>query len=271
MTLISSLVQWTRPHLFTQGLKLCRTLALLITTSVLAASLGTAASAQDLDKEAIGAIVKEYLLENPEVIRDAMAELERREQEAEEMSRQKVVGDPASPLFDSEYQVVLGNPEGDVTLVEFFDYNCGYCKRAYSDLARLLDEDKNLKVVLKEFPVLGQGSAEAARVAVAVNKVAPEKYADFHQNLLLSRGQANHASSLEAATDLGISKDELDIVVKSDLANRTVGEVYELAEQLGLTGTPSYVVGNEVIPGAIGYAALKEKIDAIRSCGQTSC
>ncbi|NVK35032.1 MAG: DsbA family protein [Rhodobacteraceae bacterium] len=238
---------------------------------VMMSALTLPATAQTLDKGAIGEIVRDYLLENPEVVRDALIELDRREKEAEAVALQQMVEDPQSPLFSSEFQVVLGNPDGDVTLVEFFDYNCGYCKRAYSDLARLLDEDENLRVVLKEFPVLGQPSAEAARVAVAVNKVAPEKYAEFHEKLLLGRGQANHASSMEAAIDVGVSKSDLEVVIGSDLVDKTVGEVYALAKSLGMTGTPSYVVGNEVVPGAIGYAALKSKIDALRACGETSC
>ncbi|WP_417693067.1 DsbA family protein [Roseibium sp.] len=222
-------------------------------------------SAEELNREQVETIVKEYLLNNPEVIRDAMSELERREQLAEQEARESALTDSADALFNSKHQVVLGNPQGDVTLVEFFDYNCGYCKRAYSDMARLIEEDSNLRVVLKEFPVLGQGSAEAAQIAVAVNELAPEKYADFHQALLLQRGQANHASALKAATDLGLSEEDIGKVVTGPIPRATIEEVYGLADRLGLTGTPSYVVGNQVVPGAIGYDALKTQIAEMRN------
>ncbi|MFD1694109.1 DsbA family protein [Roseibium aestuarii] len=227
--------------------------------------------AADMDRAQVETIVKEYLLANPEVIRDALAELDRRQQAAEEKARNDALSSSADILFNSEHQAVLGNPDGDVTLVEFFDYNCGYCKRAYADMVRLIEEDPKLRVVLKEFPVLGQGSAEAAQIAVAVNKLAPEKYADFHQALLLQRGQANHASAIEAATGIGLTEAQIGEVVQTELARTSISEVYELADKLGLSGTPSYVVGNEVIPGAIGYDGLKARIESVRNCGQTTC
>jgi protein-disulfide isomerase len=239
--------------------------------ALLLSLLALPASAQDLDRSEIEKIVREYLLANPEVIAEALTELDRREKEAAEAARVQVLTDSADVLFNSTRQVVLGNPEGSVTLVEFFDYNCGYCKRAHGDMVKLIEGNPDLKVVLKEFPVLGQGSVEAAQVAVAVNSVAPEKYADFHEELLLSRGQANQASALEAATSVGIAKEDLLAAMKTDEAGQTIEEVYALANRLGLTGTPSYVIGNEVVMGAVGYDALNEKIDALLNCDQTTC
>jgi protein-disulfide isomerase len=229
------------------------------------------AAAQDLDRGAIEKIVRDYLLANPEVISEALTELDRREREAAEAARVQALSDSADILFNSARQVVLGNPEGSVTLVEFFDYNCGYCKRAYGDMVKLMEENPDLKVVLKEFPVLGQGSVEAAQVAVAVNSVAPEKYGAFHEALLLSRGQANRASALEAATGVGISEEDLLASMQTEEASQTIEEVYSLANRLGLTGTPSYVIGNEVVMGAVGYEQLSEKLDALKNCDQTTC
>jgi len=236
----------------------------------LSLSAGTV-SAQDIDRGEIEKIVREYILENPQIIGEALTELDRREKEAEEAARVQALTDSADILFNSTRQVVLGNPEGSVTMVEFFDYNCGYCKRAYGDMVKLLEEDPELKIVLKEFPVLGQGSVEAAQVAVAVNTVAPEKYPEFHEKLLLSRGQANKASALQAATETGISEDDLLAAMATDEAGQTFEEVYSLANRLGLTGTPSYVVGNEVVMGAVGYQQLRDKIDALKNCGETTC
>ncbi|NBN62360.1 thioredoxin domain-containing protein [Microvirga tunisiensis] len=228
-------------------------------------------AAQTPDKAAIEAIVKEYLLANPEVVRDALIELDRREKAAAEAAAAKLVSDNSSLLFNSTRQVVLGNPKGDVTLVEFFDYNCGYCKRALSDMERLIEEDKNLRVVLKEFPVLGQPSIEAAQVAIAVNIAAPEKYADFHAALLGNRGKADMAVAVEMAKAAGVTQQDLEKAMASGEVMATLEEVYGLANQLGLTGTPAYVIGKDVIPGAVGYDTLKETIAAVRKCGQSSC
>ena len=229
------------------------------------------ARAEEVDRGQIETIVREYLLQNPEVIADALNELERREKEKAEAARLAAVQESAGILFNSTRQVVLGNPKGSITLVEFFDYNCGYCKRAYGDMARLLEEEPELRIVLKEFPVLGQGSIEAAQVAIAVNTLAPEKYADFHQALLLQRGQANHASALKAAIDAGLDAEEVAKAMSGDEASQTIEEVYTLANRLGLTGTPSYVLGQEVVMGAIGYDQLKSKITSLKTCGETSC
>lgn len=235
------------------------------------APLGGAAMAQDIDRSEIETIVREYLLQNPEVIRDALTELERREREAAEVARLQAVTDSAEVLFNSTRQVVLGNPDGDVTMVEFFDYNCGYCKRALGDMMRLMEGDPNLRVVLKEFPVLGQGSVEAAQVAIALNEVAPEKYDAFHKVMLTQRGQANRASSIRAAAEVGVPEEKLAEAMNSDVIGATIEEVYALANRLGLTGTPSYVIGNEVVMGAVGYDQLLQKIADARNCDQASC
>ena len=133
-------------------------------------------------KGEIERIVREYLVAHPEVLQEAIAELERRQTAAEAEKHKAAVKDHAQNLFSSPRQVVLGNPSGNVTFVEFFDYNCGYCKRAMSDMLTLLKDDPKLKVVLKEFPVLGPGSVEAAQVAVAarMQDKTGKKYLDFH-------------------------------------------------------------------------------------------
>ncbi len=218
-----------------------------------------------------GEFIRTYLLDNPEVIRDAFFELERRQAEAEKTQRIAKISDNESILFNSTRQAVLGNPEGDVTLVEFMDYNCGYCKRAHADMTRLLEEDPKLRVVLKEFPVLGQPSVEAAHVAAAVNLVAPENYGAFHDKLMTSKGRANGAKALQAAKEIGIEDDALAAALKDPEVSATIEEAYGLAKTLGLTGTPAYVVGDEVVFGAVGVDELRAKIKSVRECGSTSC
>ncbi|WP_029057411.1 DsbA family protein [Stappia stellulata] len=248
-------------------------LKLAMLTLMTVVMLQAPAQAQDapLKRGDVETIVREYILENPDIIREAFEELERREVAAANEARAQAVSTVSDVLFNSTRQVELGNPDGDVTLVEFFDYNCGYCKRAMIDMMRLLEEDDKLRIVLKEFPVLGEGSVEAARVAVAVNAVAPEKYLEFHRELMSARGQANRASAIEAAKNTGLEIEALDAAMNDPEVNATIEEVYTLARRLGLNGTPAYVIGDEVMMGAVGYDRLKQGIEATRNCGEAAC
>ncbi len=220
----------------------------------------------------IEAIIKNYLISHPEVLQDAVTEFEKRQSVAEAEKAKTAIKDNREKLFSSPRQVVLGNPKGDVTLVEFFDYNCGYCKRALSDMLDLLKPDSNLKVVLKEFPVLGQGSVDAAHVAVAVRMQDKDgkKYLEFHQKLLGGRGQVDKARALAVAKEVGLDMARLEKDLASAEVKSTLDESFKLAEPLGLNGTPSYVVGEEIVIGAIGLAGLREKVSTAR-CGKPSC
>ena len=241
--------------------------------TVTALSLGSLAAAparaqafSTEQREEIGTVVKEYLLAHPEVLQDAMTELEKRQQAADTEKHRAAVTENKATVFSSPHQVVLGNPQGNVTMVEFFDYNCGYCKRALSDMLDLIKTDSNLRFVLKEFPVLGEGSVEAARVAVAVRMQdsTGKKYLEFHQKLLGGRGPADKARALAAAKEVGFDMARIERDMGSDEAKKTIEENMKLAELLGVNGTPSYVVGEEVVVGAVGIDALREKINAER-------
>ena len=223
-------------------------------------------------KAEIEKIVHDYLIANPEVIRDAIDELDRRQKVAEADSRQKAVTQSADRLFNSPNQAVIGNPSGDVTLVEFFDYNCGYCKRALDDVAKLIDGDPKLRVVLKDFPVLGAGSIEAAEIATALRlQFKPDKFYEFHRKLLNTRGSVGKAQAIAVAKELGADTAKLEKDAKSPEVKASIKEVMELADGLSLSGTPSWVLGKEVIVGAVGYPQLKAKIDSTRKCGKTAC
>jgi protein-disulfide isomerase len=217
-------------------------------------------------REEIGKIIKDYLLSHPEVMQDVMAELEKHQQAVETEKHRAAVIENKATLFTSPHQVVLGNPQGNVTMVEFFDYNCGYCKRAMSDMLDLIKTDNNLKFVLKEFPVLGEGSVEAARVAVAarMQDATGKKYIEFHQKLLGGRGGADKMRALAVAKEVGFDMPRLERDMGSDEVKKTIEENMKLAEALGVSGTPSYVVGEEVVVGAVGLDTLREKIGAER-------
>ena len=241
--------------------------------AILAFALPQATRADDVpQREAIEKIVHDYLIAHPEVLQEAMTELEKRQQVAEAAKHKAAVKQYSEALFNSPDQVTLGNAKGNVTFVEFFDYNCGYCKRAMTDMLTLLKEDSNLKVVLKEFPVLGQGSVEAARVAVAVRMQdkTSKKYLEFHQKLLGGRGQADNARALAVAKDIGLDMDRLQKDMKSPEVEKTLQQDMKLAEALGLNGTPSYVIGDNVVVGAIGLKGLQESINTAR-CGKATC
>jgi protein-disulfide isomerase len=227
------------------------------------------AAAQDFSaaqRGEIEKIIKDYLLKHPEVLQEAMAELEKKQAVAESEKARSAIKNNSEAIFNSARQVTLGNPQGDVTFVEFFDYNCGYCKRALSDMMELIGKDPKLKVVLKEFPVLGPGSVEAAQVAVAVRMQdkTGRKYLEFHQKLLTGRGQIDKAKALAAAKEIGLDMARIEKDLKSDEVGKTLEESMKLAEALGLNGTPSYVIGNDVVVGAVGLAQLTQKIQAAR-------
>lgn len=252
------------------NLRSIRSAALAAAALFAALAVPQAVSAQaltDAQKGEIGAIVRDYLMKNPEVIEEAMQALEKkRAQEADE-ARSRMMTEKSGILFNSARQAVHGNPNGDVTIVEFFDYNCGFCKRGLQDVQTLLKNDPKVRYVLKEFPVLGPGSVEAARVSIALNRIAPEKHMDFHVRLLGGRGQADKARALAVAAEVGVDTAKLEKELTNPEVAATIEEVYALATGLGLNGTPTYVVGQEVIPGAVGLDKLTEQVKRVRSCG----
>jgi protein-disulfide isomerase len=179
-----------------------------------------------------------------------------------------MIGENKDLIFSSSRQVVLGNPEGDVTLVEFFDYNCGYCRAAHTAMKQLIADDPNLRVVLKEFPILGDESVQAAQVAVAVLLTAPDRYADFHEELITAKGAVDGDRALAVAADIGLDVEALKVKAGSDEVKANIMEVRQLATKLDLTGTPSYVTASAVVVGAVGYDNLKMEIAKAREACQ---
>lgn len=223
------------------------------------------------ETQAIETIVRDYLLENPEIMRDVFAELERREQAAQEEARRNTLESSNDLLFDSD-DIVLGNPEGDVTMVEFFDYNCGYCKRALEDLHAMIDVDPNLRIVLKDFPVLGPGSLEASRIALAAKKqLSPEQAGEFHIRLMETRGQVNGEGAMSLAREIGLDVARLETDANGEAVRATLAQNYQLADDLGLTGTPAWVIGDQVVSGAVGRERLGAAVQNVRRCGTVVC
>jgi protein-disulfide isomerase len=253
----------------------------LVTAFGLAAAfLGTAFMAAPVSadeftpaqKQELGAFIKDYLVNNPDVLRSAIEALDKHDKEAADSERQKVVDTQSSALFSSKYQATLGNPKGSATLVEFFDYNCHYCKGALPDVTKLMKDDPNLKLVLKDYPVLGPGSVEAAKVASAVrNQLPGDKFWAFHAKLLGTHGPVGKAEALAVARDLGLDMDKLAKDMESPEVKSGLSEVMQLADALQINGTPTFVVGQDVVVGAVGYDQLKDKVDAVHKCGHATC
>ena len=230
----------------------------------------------------LGEIVKGYMVKHPEAVGEIMVGVLKHRSSSANASNSpapgaakaavdhsEAIASNAALLFSSPHQVTLGNPHGDVTLVEFFDYSCGFCKRALPDMLTLIKDDPNLKIVLKELPILGPGSAEAARIAIAVRMQDAEgqKYLAFHQELLGGGGPASKEKALAAAKDQGLDMVRLEQDAASDEVGATLSEDVKLAGAMGINGTPGYVVGDKVVLGAVGIAALKERIEAARGHG----
>lgn len=225
---------------------------------------------REIDPE-FAAKVRDVLLANPEILEEAFTALQERRAAEAANQRQQVISDNSELIFNSPNQAIMGNPDGDVTLVEFFDYNCGFCRRASADLTALIAQDPNLRVVIKEFPILGQESVDAARISVAVSRTAPDQYNAFHFALLESDQQANRDVALRAAEELGISMPELVEAAQPQMVDDNLAEVRAITSVLNITGTPAFILGNEVIEGAVGAETLAEMVAAMRACGEISC
>lgn len=235
-------------------------------------SLATPAVALDAaQKEEIGSFIREYLMSNPELLEDVQMALQAK-REAEVMAKATdAIASNSDAIFNAPEDIVLGNPDGDVTIVEFYDYNCGFCKKALADMNTLIKDDPNLRFVLKEFPILGPDSMAAHQVAMSFRKLMPEKYGEFHRKLLGADVRATEETAMDLAKSLGGDEEKLIAGMNDPEIGRSIGQVYTLADALGINGTPSYVIGNEAVFGARGAGVLKEKIANMRECKSTVC
>lgn len=231
-----------------------------------------AASFSDAQRQEIGEVVKDYLLKNPEILQEVMTELERRQQEELSKSQAAALNDMRDTLMDSSHGSVVGNPKGDVTLVEFFDYNCGYCKRAVADIGSMIKQDPNLRVVLKDMPVLGQESIDASHVFLAVKQqISGDKLFDYHSRLMLAKGRIGSAQALALAQEMGLDMARLKKDMDSQDIKAALQENFMLRDKLGLSGTPAFIVGGTVIPGAVGQKPLQTLVENTRKCGKAAC
>jgi len=237
-----------------------------IVAEMLAADAG-----QSPDPAQFNTLIEDYLMDDPAILDRMAAKLSLAKRAEQQKAQLALLKANYSAIYDDPANVVLGNPNGDVTLVEMFDYNCSYCRRALPDMAALLAEDPDLKVILKEFPILSDGSVEAAKVAFLVAENDQLNYWEFHQRLFSSRGQVDGGTALSAAEEVGGNRVAMMIDMNGKKAADALERNYDLATALKISGTPTFIIGDELIPGAVGLEALRGKIANMRACGSTVC
>ncbi|MBL8791896.1 MAG: DsbA family protein [Rhizobiales bacterium] len=250
-----------------------RKLTSLAVAAAAAALLWTApASSASLDakqKEEIEQLVRDYLLKNPEILREMSENLQAKEQAAADQARNAALAQSAEPLFKNAGDPVVGNPKGDVTVIEFMDYNCGWCKKGLAEIATLVENDKNVRVIFKEFPIFGAGSEFAARAAIASSKQG--KYWELHQALFKHDGPVTEEVTRQIASELGLDMARLEADMKGESVNNTLAVTQALANTLQLTGTPAFIVDDKVFPGYIPQEELLKAIAQVRSAGCKFC
>jgi len=235
-----------------------------------AAPSGSSAFTPAQRKELEG-IIKDILLNNPELLMEAQTALEAKMEKIQNERMAVAIKDNSAEIFRPTASPIVGNSNGDVTVIEFFDYNCGYCKKAFPDVAQLIDKDKKVKLIPKEFPILAKGSEEASRVALAAK--AQGKYWEFHRAMLESQGQANEASALKVAEKLGLDMARLKKDMASPEVKKEIEDTRKLAAKLGIQGTPHFLVGDRIIPGAPENLAelLGQNVKEVRKDGCKVC
>jgi protein-disulfide isomerase len=223
------------------------------------------AKISDPEKSAIREIIREYLVENPEVIEEAIRALRSKREAEERAQAQAALSTHQDRLLRHPMTPVSGNPDGKVTVVEFFDYQCGYCKRSLASMVNLLEADKDVRVVWKELPILGPESRLAARAAMAAKNQS--KYFEFHIALMGSRGRLSDAKVMSLAKEVGLDVQRLQTDMKDPAIEAYLDETLQLANALGIRGTPAFVIGDTLVPGAIDEAGMMQLIAKTRAGG----
>lgn len=223
------------------------------------------------DRADIEKIVKNYLLNNPEILYEVQSALEIKMEKEQAEKTKKAISENAKDIYRHPNAAIAGNPKGDITVVEFFDYNCGYCKRGFTDIAKLIKADPNVRVVFKEYPILSADSEKAAKVALAAGQQG--KYWEVHQKLITARGRATEESAFKAAEEAGVDMDKLKADYKSDAVKNEIDRVKTLAKTMGINGTPHFLVGDRSIGGAPQdlYDQLVGHVKELRKEGCSYC
>lgn len=246
--------------------KLFKTAALCSALALAGPALATdLTEMSDAERDAFRAEVRAYLLENPEVIMEAVQVLEERQQAAQEGMDVALVEANRTEIFNDGFSHVGGNPEGDITLVEFIDYRCGYCRRAHDEVHELIKTDGNIRFITKEFPILGPESVESSKFAIAVRQVAgDEAYVAANDALIRYKGKISTGSLRKLAMGLGVDGDAVIAAMESDEVQQVIADTRALAQRLQINGTPTFVLENEMIRGYVPLEGMRQIVDEVR-------
>ncbi|MEX2630614.1 MAG: DsbA family protein [Tistlia sp.] len=214
------------------------------------------------EKAEIEAVIHDYLMDNPEVILEAIQGFQQRQKDQAEAQRQQAVRDSLAALREDPADPVLGNPQGDVVVVEFFDYQCGYCKRVAEGLQQAVADDGGIKLVMKEFPILGPASILAAKAALAAER--QDLYEPFHWALMQNKGSLDEAAIDAVAAEVGLDLERLKADMADPKIDERLAENYALAERLDINGTPAFVIGEELVPGALPMEQFRHLVERAR-------
>ncbi len=234
----------------------------LSAATALALCLPASLQAQELDEAAVRALVLDTIRENPEIIREAIELLREQEVAAQEAATAEALQRQIGALHNDPNAEVLGNPDGDITVVEFFDYNCSYCRRVYPSVKELIEGDDNIRVVMREWPILGEESEFAARASLAARNQG--KYEEFHNAMMANPGRASQATVLSVADDLGMDVEVLMADMQSAIIDAHFETSRQLAQELGVNGTPAFVFEDQLIPGAIELDQMRDLVAELR-------
>lgn len=205
------------------------------------------------DRAGAVALVRQALLDDPVILEEAIAQLEASRAQGEDVQVSQIIADNADSLFSAELASVMGNPDGAITIVEFLDYNCHFCKRAHNDVMALIEANDDVRVIIKDFPVLGPGSLEAAQIAIAFRALGGDMTAFIDAMMREEDAPADTALATQIALDLGADQVALDAAMEDPNLLEPIGAAYTLAEALGIRGTPAFIIGQERLMGAVGF------------------
>ncbi len=223
----------------------------------------SANEAAGLTEEQVQTIVRDYLRENPEIVIEAIEAYQTKQRLAEQQHREQALASKRNQIFEDPMAPTNGVTDADVTLVEFFDYQCGYCKKVFPDILAIMESDKKLRVVFKELPILGPESVIAARGAIAAHK--QDKYMAYHQALMDMRGKLTEQRILQAAAEAGLDMTRLAKDMAAPEVDEYLRSNLKLAQEIGVTGTPAMFVGKQFIPGAVDRKTLIDLIEEERN------
>lgn len=245
-----------------------RTLAAVLLSATASTSVYAAEEAKTYTKEELQKIILETILENPKVIIQSVENMQMQQAEEQQRAARDNVEAYRKSLLEDPSSPVAGNKKGDVTVVEFFDYNCGYCKRSFDEVLKLSQSDKNVRFVFKEYPVLAPSSETAARASLAMHALKPDRYFDYHAALFRLGGRFDEDNLVAVAEGMGVDADKFRKKMGDASISKHLEDNKQLAAKLGARGVPLFIIGTEVSPGAISYEVMKSHVDATREAQQ---